>query len=163
MPRWLPSTIGSSGKKTATASATPPAVSSKKQKGVWKSSGNARCVSNVQSRRTHPASAVRPKSHRFSRRDVGRPTLPAAGLPAGWTRWKAGPQAKACPTIQAHTRYSACRTTLARGGLVRFFRDGEDLVGGNVVQSLMDAAGPSDIDLPDHFRAAEAKVHAWIA
>jgi len=34
-----------------------------------------------------------PESHRFSRRDVGRAVLPAAGLPAGWTRWKSGPQA----------------------------------------------------------------------
>ena len=40
-----------------------------------------------------PAGVVRPKSYRFSRTDVGRAILPAAGLPAGWTRWKAGPQA----------------------------------------------------------------------
>jgi len=36
---------------------------------------------------------VRPKSYRFLQRDVGA-ILSAAGLPAGWTRWKAGPEAE---------------------------------------------------------------------
>jgi len=28
---------------------------------------------------------------------VGQAILPAAGLPAGWTRWKAGPQPERLP------------------------------------------------------------------
>ena len=44
---------------------------------------------------------------------VGRADLPAAGLPAGWARWKVSPHGcKACPTVPAHTRHFVCRTTL---------------------------------------------------
>jgi len=53
----------------------------------------------------HQPALLRPKSRQT---EVGREPRPAAGLPAGWTRWKAGPQAvKACPTA-----HSACRITL---------------------------------------------------
>src|SRR6266481_5145795 len=67
---------------------------------------------------------MRPKSPLS---DVGRASLPAA-RPAGWTRWKAGPQAaKACPTVQAHPLF--CMPHYARdlGCLLRQTRSRYDV------------------------------------